>query len=83
MHYCPTCGRDFADAVEAHDIARPIDRAALAALRPKVAAMLLAVDGWSDVEFGDWVNGLPFAEFIEFIGLDTDRLGDFAGGWSP
>lgn len=42
---------------------------------PKIQQMAPRFDSMSEDDFGDWVDALPFDEFIEMIGLGLGSEG--------
>lgn len=85
MNFCPHCGERLNG--NAHN--EPLENASiivppsmdkdrespevLARLRPKLADLVKRIDAMSEDEYGDWVDALPFDEFVAFIGLTSDE----------
>lgn len=83
MKHCPHCGEKLAAPSvvpvkpPVNKIVKPYepgDQAVFDRLRPKLVDMAKKIEDMTEDQWGDWLNGLPLDEFLEFISIGEDGM---------
>lgn len=79
MNFCPNCGHNLKLSSHVPVISHAaecahFEKAALVSLKDKLHELAPRFHGMSDEEFGDWVDALELAEFVEYVGLGNEGI---------
>lgn len=81
MKFCPNCGCSLSASPSAVAVVQidpaepPCDIAARESLTEKLKALAPTFEDLTDDRWGEWVDALPFNEFMEMIALGNEGIG--------